>query len=106
MGASIGPFKRGTKTEHIYINHLSKVDLITSREPRTSSYLKELGIYKNVQNCADPAFIVPLTENCHFKKSDQIIIGINLSPLSSFILFGKNFKDVIKYQIKNYCKTS
>jgi len=99
-GASIGPFESGTKTKNIYANHLSKVDLITSREPKTSLYLKEeLGIYQNVQNCADPAFIIPFTEN-HFKDSKKTIIGINLSPMSSFYVFGENFNDTIKYQSK------
>lgn len=97
-GASIGPFEGYPKAKKAFFDHLNHVDLITSREPVTTRYLKSLGI-KNVIKCADPAFAV--TKSDHINKKDlnldKLNIGINLSPLSSNYSFKPNM-DIIKSQ--------
>lgn len=109
-GASIGPFEGHLMAKKAFIDHLSQVDLITSREPVTTRYLKNLGI-KNVIECADPAFAVPKPDHVNGKdlSSDKLRIGINLSPLSSIYSFKSDMNGVIKKQadlitilIKNY----
>lgn len=95
-GASIGPFEGYPKAKKVFVDHLSHVDLITSREPVTTRYLKDLGI-KNVVECADPAFSIP--EQVHVNKnSNKLHIGINLSPLSSIYSFKSDIDSIIKSQ--------
>lgn len=100
-GASIGPFEEHQmiKAKKAFIDHLDQVDLITSREPVTTRYLKNLGI-KNVIECADPAFAVPKPNHANKKdlNSDKFHIGINLSPLSSIYSFKSDMREVIKRQ--------
>lgn len=97
-GASIGPFEGYPKAKKVFIDHLRQADLITSREPVTTNYLKNLGI-KNVTEYADPAFAI---SNQGIDKkhlgSGRLHIGINLSPLSSAYIFKTNLNDVIKKQ--------
>ena len=85
-GASIGPFEKDLNAKDSFINHLRKVNLITSREPVTSCYLKNLGISKNVIDFPDPAFVLKNT-SINEKKiksiKEDIVIGLNLSPLSA-----------------------
>lgn len=88
-GASIGPFEKGLKAKKAFINHFKNVDLITSREPKTTSYLKSLGISENIVNCADPAFVVP-SININPISRGKLCIGINLSPLSLEFAFGED----------------
>lgn len=100
-GASIGPFEQSENAKKIFRNHLLKVDLITSREPVTKSYLNSLGIYKNVENCSDPAFLVSSNKNIEFKTtSDELVIGINLSPLSIDQVFGEDPDRIIIKQVE------
>lgn len=106
-GASIGPFEKSVSAKNLFIDHLSKVNLITVREPVTMNYLKNEGLCANVQNCADPAFSIP---NYLSKKSnDKLTIGLNLSPLSSLYIYGKTNKENIIYKqsemISNIIKT-
>jgi colanic acid/amylovoran biosynthesis protein len=98
-GASIGPFEGYPKAKKVFSDHLSQADLITSREPVTTRYLKSLGI-KNVIECADPAFAIPKPDHINKKKLNQnkLYIGINLSPLSSSYSFNLDMKKVIKSQ--------
>lgn len=98
-GASIGPFEGYPKAKEVFMNHLFKADLITSRESSTTQYLKNFGM-KNVIECADPAFAVPKPNN--IKNSldpHKLHIGINLSPLSSNYTFKSGIKeDIIQKQ--------
>ena len=97
-GASIGPFEGYPKAKIAFIDHLRHVDIITSREPVTTKYLKNLKI-KNVIECADPAFAVPTQE--YVNKNDlnpKLHIGINLSPISSIYSFKSDINDVLKKQ--------
>lgn len=97
-GASIGPFEGYPQAKTAFIDHLKHTDLITSREPATTKYLKSLGI-KNVIECADPAFTV--TTKKDVKKNDlnpKLHIGINLSPLSTISIFKSDIDNVIKKQ--------
>lgn len=85
-GASIGPFEKDLIAKRIFVDHLSKANLITSREPMTSSYLRDVGITKNVVDFPDPAFVLknPFFSEKEIKsKNDDIVIGLNLSPLSA-----------------------
>jgi len=95
-GASIGPFEGYPNAKKAFVNHLSHVDLITSREPVTTRYLKDLGI-KNVIEFADPAFSVPKQDYIK-KASNKLHIGINLSPLSTIYSFKSDRNAAIKSQ--------
>lgn len=95
-GASIGPFNG--KAKNVFNEHFKKVDLITSREPKTTDYLKNLGISQNVEKCADPVFAI--SSNLDIKEKNSICIGINFSPLSSFYTHGKNYNTIISNQAK------
>lgn len=88
-GASIGPFEKSENAKKIFVDHLKKVDLITSREPKTTCYLRNMGIYNNVETCADPAFAVSVKENVNLNEN-VVRIGVNLSPISSILTFGKD----------------
>ncbi|MBF4475250.1 polysaccharide pyruvyl transferase family protein [Methanobacterium formicicum] len=97
-GASIGPFEKSENAKKIFRTHLLNVDLITAREPTTKSYLNNLGIHANVENCADPAFLVSSNRDNKAKISDEIVIGLNLSPFSANQVFGKNETKIILKQ--------
>ncbi len=101
-GASIGPFEGYPKTKNVFIKHLNDIDLITSREPRTTRYLKKQRIINNVVEIADPAFFVPAPKIIEMdKNNDKIQIGINLSPLSSIYTFQSDKLDkIIEKQAK------
>lgn len=81
-GASIGPFEKSAYAKRIFKTHLQNVDLITSRESKTTKYLKKLEIVNNVEKCADPAFVVSSKQKYSFNHY-HLVIGLNLSPLSS-----------------------
>ncbi len=100
-GASIGPFEGFPKAKKAFIDHLRKADLIASREPRTTSYLKSIGVSDNVIECADPAFMVssPWDSDISQTTNHKIKIGLNLSPLSTLYSFGDKEKtEVISKQ--------
>lgn len=92
-GASIGPFDKSNYAKDIFKTHLLNVDLITSREPETTKYLKSLNITHNIVECADPAFVVSSINKQQFNQN--IVIGINLSPLSTKQIFGEENKERI-----------
>ncbi|MBP2047059.1 polysaccharide pyruvyl transferase family protein [Methanobacterium aggregans] len=96
-GASIGPFEGYPKAKKAFIDHLNRIDLITSREPVTTRYLTDLGM-KNFTEYPDPAFRVPKLDSINKKTSDKLNIGINLSPLSSSYSFKSDMDVVIKAQ--------
>lgn len=98
-GASIGPFENSPKAKKIFINHLNKVDLITSREPECTHYLKKIGIFNNVISCADPAFVVDGSNKLD-SNNDTLCIGINLSPLSLHHSFKNEYDDKISKQVR------
>lgn len=93
-GASIGPFDKSSYARNIFKTHLFNMDLITSREPETTRYLKSLNITQNVEECADPAFVVSSGYN-KYNSHDNIVIGINLSPTSTNQIFNKESKEKI-----------
>ena len=82
LGASIWPFEDSFNAKNAFSNHDKKVDLITFREPKTSSYLRFLGIQENVIICKYPAFAISKIKNTNYKSNKRI--GINLSPHSSY----------------------
>lgn len=107
-GASIGPFENNPQTKKIFINHLKNVDLIVSREQMTTSYLNNLKIKKNVIECPDPAFFVPIAQDISlntFSDIDKIRIGINFSPLSIIYGVGKSNQDKFFKEIINIITT-
>jgi colanic acid/amylovoran biosynthesis protein len=99
-GASIGPFEGYPKAKKAFTDQLHQTDLITSREPVTTNYLKNLGI-ENVTECIDPAFMVPRPKNIKNNINvNKLHIGINLSPLSAIYSFKSNMRDkLIKEQV-------
>ena len=84
-GASIGPFSKKPKLEKIMRKHLRKFSLICARETETVSYLKSIGIEKNVKLVADPAFMMhpeqPVLSNKILQILEKHPVGLNLSPL-------------------------
>lgn len=107
-GASIGPFEKDCNAKKTFVNHLTKVNLITSRESETSNYLKTLGITKNVVNFPDPAFALKEQFNYEIEENakNEIVIGLNLSPLSAAELKMDNnisfYVDIIRNLVKTY----
>ena len=87
-GATIGPFQCYPKAERYFADYLSKVLLISCREPDSIKYLEDLGITENVTRCADPAFAVPFDGRARRGRSDSPRIAVNLSPLSAKYLYG------------------
>jgi polysaccharide pyruvyl transferase WcaK-like protein len=81
-GASIGPFDKDATAEKAIVEQLLKTDLITSRDPVSTAYLKSRGIVKNVVQCADPSFALSWGSAVHCLGRSRPTIGINLSPLS------------------------
>lgn len=108
-GASIGPFKDSDKAKR-WAGILNKVDLITIREQASVEYLRSLGITRNVQMVADPAFILPPVrpESCPVERGrSSMLVGIGMSSLvfrygiSSEQLV-KAFGDFIRYLQKSF----
>ncbi|HUT60964.1 MAG TPA: polysaccharide pyruvyl transferase family protein [Phycisphaerae bacterium] len=81
-GASIGPFEADPQAKEALAAHLRTVDLITTREPQSTKYLRHLGITDNVVPCADPAFAVPSVPELAGGGNRPLRIGVNLSPLA------------------------
>lgn len=83
-GASIGPFKTGSRFEAKMASHLKKdVDLILLREKESLKYLETIGVKDNVAVVADPAFMM-IPENCMQKQNVQLppnYICVNFSDL-------------------------
>ena len=91
-GASIGPFESNAYAVKQLAQHLSKVDLITAREPLTVEYLAGLGCKRNVRLCGDPAFA--LYAEAHSDCSPGTLrIAVNLSPLSARYADGGSIRD-------------
>ena len=80
--ASVGPFPQGSAAEVLMRKHLGRLDLITSREPLTTSYLRSLEV-KDVVPCADPAFALASEGPYRPQRVSPLKIAINLSPLSA-----------------------
>jgi len=84
-GASVGPFESWPEAVPVFSKHLKEMTLITVREPETRKYLASLGITDNVVEVADPAFIFLaecIEKDFPFDKNGQLVLGVNLSPLS------------------------
>lgn len=94
-GASIGPFEPTKGAKSVFSKHLKSVDLILSRERNTTNYLKNcLNINENVSEFPDPAFSIPIVNEI-FDVNPKLVIGINLSPLSSFYVFGQGYSNSV-----------
>ncbi|MCD4675633.1 MAG: polysaccharide pyruvyl transferase family protein [Desulfobacula sp.] len=82
-GASIGPFTKAPEVEKMMVEHLKRFHLILARETETLSYLKSLGIEKNVKLVADPAFVMvpikPVLPNELNEFLEKKPLGLNLS---------------------------
>lgn len=95
-GASVGKFEKNQLALSFFKSHLTKVDLIVAREKNTVDYLQSLDIINNVCLAPDPAFFVECP-NIVKKKAEQLIVGINLSPLSALYEY-KNLATAIQQQ--------
>jgi polysaccharide pyruvyl transferase WcaK-like protein len=95
-GASIGPFDADPRAKDALTAHLRTVDLITTREPASTEYLRQLGITENVVACADPAFAVPAKPALAGGGNHSLRIGMNLSPLAHRHVLGTALSDCIE----------
>lgn len=104
-GASVGPFRK--ENEQIIYNNLQQADLLFVREKLAYEYVKSLGISdQNIRQIADPAFFMDSDVSFLINKNeDDILIGLNISPLAfhstSFSIFEKLFS--INDKIKLIC---
>lgn len=84
-GASVGPFTKDRRYEKWAATELRKVTRIYAREKETVRYLDSIGVSKNVELVADPAFWLPPSQvelpGEIMGALKQGAIGINLSPL-------------------------
>ncbi len=84
-GASVGPFTRDKEYEKWAAAELCTVTKIYAREKETVRYLDSIGVSKNVELVADPAFWLPKTQvelpGEIVEALKQGAVGINLSPL-------------------------
>lgn len=100
-GASIGPFAEEPHFEAMMRDHLVDLDLIIVREPLSLSYLREIGIDKNVCMYPDPAFVidaVPIELECKMMELlEEPCIGVNLSMLLARYATGG---DIMKWEEK------
>ncbi len=99
-GCSVEP---SALTEDV-IADLKRYDLITVRESLSYEGLKQAGIEKNVQLCADPAFQLDYTD-CPLPNgfTADKAVGINVSPLASecgnFVM--ENYIEMVRYILEN-----
>ncbi len=96
-GASIGPFEAWPLAKKHYVEHLSRVTLITAREPLTIEYLNIVGISDTVCPVADPAFLTPIDHSYSYTRKEPSLplVGINLSPLSVKYALQDNSVDTV-----------
>ena len=82
-GASVGPFSKDKNYENKMKEHLKLVDGIFARENETVSYLKSIGVEKNVYRISDPAFHLEVIKPNGYNENDikENSIGFNVSPL-------------------------
>lgn len=93
-GASIGPFSTEPVFERYMEDFLNRLDLITVRETVTADYLNEIGVSRNVQLVADPAFLLqpqalPL-DAIMPTGAGAGILGLNISPLVDNARYGRS----------------
>ncbi len=84
-GASVGPFSANPGVEKKVKEHLLRISGITSREKKSTEYLKSIGLGGRLLECADPAFTVAAEitkETGSFSGAIPEKIALNLSPLS------------------------
>lgn len=101
-GASIGPFGSKKIVNDYFFTHFRKMKKIIVREHRSYEYLNGSGL-NNVLFASDPAFFVKANKPLIEKKNKQLVIGINLSPLSikengidaNYDKYGKLIDDII-----------
>jgi polysaccharide pyruvyl transferase WcaK-like protein len=101
-GVSMGPYSN-VRAKKYFVNHMRESDLVISREPQTTRYLNSCGL-SNVIERPDPAFSLakPLSELPHYAHQEKLVLGINLSPLSSRISYNSGSLDeVIRKQAKS-----
>ncbi|QUH19065.1 polysaccharide pyruvyl transferase family protein [Alkaliphilus sp. B6464] len=107
-GASIGPFGEKPEVRDYYFRHLKQVDQIFCREETSFNYLNKNNVNGNVQLCSDPAFYIKDTSKQKYKKSSNIRIALNLSPLSVFEQVGESnsFKEQVIETIQDLLSIS
>jgi len=82
-GASIGPFKDPAQAQE-WARILGRVDLITARESLTIDYLRKIGVERNVQPVADPAFVLEPQRPpgpVRPRPAGKLLVGIGASDL-------------------------
>ena len=74
-GASVGKFEENHLALRFFSHHLSKINLIVSRESNTWEYLQSLNLNANLCLAPDPAFLVKNPVNLVPEQHEGIIIG-------------------------------
>ncbi len=82
-GSSVGPFSRIPAYEKYMAEHLKCITTIFARETATISYLRTLGIERNVVKTVDPAFVMKAQMPPDWAEYGDLsgTIGLNLTPL-------------------------
>lgn len=96
-GASVGKFENNPEALRFYTKHLKKIDLIVARENVTVDYLNTLGVIDNVVFAPDPAFFVEYDDSNIKKNNSKMVLGVNLSPLSSLYKY-RNLDKAVSMQ--------
>jgi colanic acid/amylovoran biosynthesis protein len=93
-GASVGPFEACPEARERMVVHLKRLSLITARDPKTYTYLHELGCRQNTVLVADPAFVMEPSTDVPMlhRKPGHLRMAINLSELSLRHLFSRDDK--------------
>ena len=104
-GASVGPFTKDKVYERWAARSLSTVTRIYARESETKRYLNSIGVSKNVELVADPAFWLPATPvELSVEITDAIMegaIGLNLSPLVGDYRSKSNHSNAVLIGLRN-----
>ncbi len=88
-GVSVGPFGSRPGQEDFMAAHLKRQTAIFCRESLTRAYLEKLGVFRNVHDVADPAFVLSPSEPGDAAKFGRLgeTLGLNLSPLLGRYVF-------------------
>lgn len=102
-GASVGPFSNDKEFEEFISGHLNKYNKIFVRENKSLTYLKSIGVEKNVVQIMDPAFVMePKRPNNkiieRFIKENSI--GFNISPLMTKYITDGNIEEYIDINVE------
>lgn len=80
MPQTIGPFKN-KKIEKQAVKTLNKINLVCSRDSKTTDFIKKILPDKEVVQIPDFAFFLPYTADSFYVDNSVVNVGINISGL-------------------------